>query len=169
MQSVRRSVRRGIATAVLSGIVFVGAAAHADNNVGCGLGTQLWAGKSELAFQVLAATTNGTFGNQTFGISSETLDCKRDQVITVQHRRSMFVGANIDRLSRDMALGEGESLEALADLMDIAAADRPVFYRLTKQNFAAIVPSARVTAGEVLENLDRLMAESPELRRYVRS
>ena len=43
--------------------------ALADQDVGCGLGSMLWAGQSGLVPKILAATTNGTFGNQTFGIT----------------------------------------------------------------------------------------------------
>src|SRR3569623_1425632 len=42
----------------------------APNNVGCGVGTIIFDGQSGAAPQVLAATTNGILGNQTFGITS---------------------------------------------------------------------------------------------------
>ena len=55
-----------------SGTVLAGATRE---NCGCGLGTMLFDGADGLAQQVLAATTNGFLGTQTFGISSGTLDC----------------------------------------------------------------------------------------------
>src|SRR5690606_21045070 len=48
---------------------------------GCGLGSKLFEGQRGVAPQVLAVTTNGTFGNQTFGISSGTLGCNQDGVV----------------------------------------------------------------------------------------
>ncbi len=47
--------------------------AAGENNVGCGLGSAIWAGQKGIAPQILAATTNGTSANQTFGITSGTL------------------------------------------------------------------------------------------------
>ena len=60
--------------------------ATADDDIGCGLGTQLWAGNEGLAPKVLAATTNGTSGNQTFGITTGTLGCSQEGVITADAR-----------------------------------------------------------------------------------
>lgn len=155
--------------AAAAAIALASVPASADNNIGCGLGTKLWEGNDDLIIQLLGATTNGLFGTQTFGISSNTLGCKRNQVITVEHRVNMFAGANIDGLARDMAVGGGENLETLAVLMEVEEADRPALYALTKQNFLALFPSDDVTAGDVLANLDRLMAEDVQLARYVRS
>jgi hypothetical protein len=141
-------------------------AARADDNIGCGLGTQLFEGKDDTLFQILGATTNGILGNQTFGISSNTLGCKRNQVITAEARRSLFASANLDRLARDMASGEGETLTALAEIMQIEDSDRAAFGRLTKDHFVALFPSDQVTAGDMLGTLDRLMAEDADLSRY---
>ena len=53
----------------------------AAGDTGCGVGTMIFKGKSGLAPHVLAVTTNGTFGNQTFGMTSGTLGCNVDQKI----------------------------------------------------------------------------------------
>lgn len=141
--------------------------ALADKDVGCGLGTQVWAGQSGVIPKVLAATTNGTFGNQTFGITTGTLGCSSDGVITAANRLPMFAGANLDQLSAEMAAGQGEALEAMAELYGIAAADRPAFYQLAQQQYAQIFSSATVTAGEVLAAVDSLMKADARLARYV--
>ena len=39
--------------------------AMADQDIGCGLGSQLFAGQEGKVVKVLGATTNGTSGNQT--------------------------------------------------------------------------------------------------------
>ncbi len=140
--------------------------AVADNNIGCGWGTLMWEGQSGVPPKVLGATTNGTFGNQTFGISSGTVGCKAEGAIKVDARTSMFASANIDRLTRDMAAGGGETLDALAQLMRIPAADRPAFFQLTKNNFATIVSSDHVTAGDMLTTINRLMATDQQLSKY---
>ena len=43
--------------------------AMADNDVGCGVGTQVWAGQKGVVPKILAATTNGIFTNQLLGIT----------------------------------------------------------------------------------------------------
>src|SRR3569832_2346522 len=48
-------------------------AVAAPNNVGCGGGTIIFEGQSGNTPQVLAVTTNGTLGNQTFGSAAGTL------------------------------------------------------------------------------------------------
>src|SRR6185295_9286525 len=87
--------------------------AVADKDIGCGWGTMLWEGQEGVPQKVLGATTNGSFGSQTFGISSQTAGCKRDGIIKVEAATRMFAAANVDHLARDMAMGQGESLDTL--------------------------------------------------------
>ena len=141
--------------------------ALADKDVGCGLGTQVWAGQSGVIPKILAATTNGTLGNQTFGITTGTLGCSSDGVITAANRLPMFAGTNLDQLSAEMAAGQGEALEALAELYGIAAVDRPAFYQMTQQQYAKIFSHEKVTAGEVLASVDSLMKADARFERYV--
>lgn len=49
---------------------------NAQDNVGCGLGAMAWKGESSPIANILAATTNASFGTQTFGISSGTSGCE---------------------------------------------------------------------------------------------
>lgn len=141
--------------------------ALADKDVGCGLGTQIWAGQSGVIPKILAATTNGTFGNQTFGITTGTLGCSSDGVITAANRLPMFAGTNLDQLSGEMAAGQGEALAAMAELYGIADADKPAFYAMTQRNYATIFASDAVTAGEVLAAVEDLMKADDRLARYV--
>ena len=141
--------------------------ASADNAAGCGVGTMIMEGKSGLVFHVLAATTNGTFGNQTFGMTSGTLGCKVDDAVTASAELRQFASANLDQLSLEMAAGEGEALTALASLYGIEAQDRAAFYTLTKANYGTIISGDAVTAGEVLTSLHGLMARDTRLARYV--
>lgn len=142
------------------------ASASADPDVGCGWGTIAWKGSKGVPAKVMAATTNGLFGNQTFGISSATAGCSGEGVIASGARLNMYAGANLDRIQRDIALGQGESLETLAHLMGVQDADRPAFYRLTKSHFGEIFPTDDVTAGDMLTAISGLMAEDPSLSKY---
>ena len=143
--------------------------ALADKDIGCGWGTMLWEGQEGVPQKVLGATTNGSFGVQTFGISSQTAGCKRDGIIKVEAATRMFAAANVDHLARDMAMGQGESLDTLAHLMGIAAPDQPHFFQLTKSHFGEIFSANDITAAEMLTNLNQVLAADPELAKYSRS
>ena len=83
--------------------------------------------------------------------------------------RSLFprdVFAELDRLQREMALGQGESLETLAYLMGVHDTDVPAFLQLTKAHFSEIFPSDDVTAGDMLTTIARLMADDQSLSKY---
>ena len=143
--------------------------ARADRDIGCGWGTMLWEGQEGVPQKVLGATTNGSFGNQTFGISSGTAGCKRDGIIRVDAQTHRFAAANVDRLARDMAMGQGESLGTLAYLMNIAPADQAHFFNVTKAHFGEIFSSENITADQMLANLTEVIAADVQLAKYVQS
>jgi cyclopropane fatty-acyl-phospholipid synthase-like methyltransferase len=143
--------------------------ALADHDIGCGWGTMLWQGQEGVPQKVMGATTNASFGMQTFAISSQTAGCRRNGVIKVEAATRMYAAANVDRLARDMAMGEGESLGTLAHLLGIPDADQPRFFQLTKSHFAEIYSSDDITAAEMLTNLNDVLATDPQLAKYSRS
>lgn len=138
----------------------------ADQDVGCGWGTMVWAGQSGVAPKVLAATTNGTSYNQTFGITSGTAGCQADGVITSRARLSMFMSTNAERLARDMSVGRGETLEVLANLLKIKAEDKTTFFQATQTHFGKIFAPENKTAGDVLAALNKIMAQDSKLAAY---
>ncbi|MCB1659827.1 MAG: DUF3015 domain-containing protein [Pseudomonadales bacterium] len=138
----------------------------ADQDVGCGLGTMVWAGQSGLIPKILAATTNGTSGNQTFGITTGTLGCESDGVISSRARLGMFMGTNSERLARDMSVGKGESLDVLANLLNIKAEDKATFFEVSKANFGKIFAPQNQTAGDVLAALQQVMKQDQKLAVY---
>lgn len=149
------------------GVMLSGGVALADPDVGCGWGTLAFKGQTGVAAKVLAATTNSSLGNQTFGISSGTAGCKRGGTVTADARLNMYASANIDQLASDMASGQGESLDTLAQLIGVTDADKPAFFALTKRNFGALFPSDQVTAGDMLSALKGLMFNDATLSQYV--
>ena len=146
----------------------VGVVLAASNNTGCGVGSIIFKGQSGVAPQVLAVTTNGTLGNQTFGISSGTLGCDRDGVVDTPMKVSMFIDTNLDKLARDMAVGKGETLDSLASLIGVDDADKTAFYTVTKAHFAEIIPSANANAQDVIDALHHVLAADDKLARYAR-
>lgn len=123
-----------------------------SNNIGCGLGTEIMAGKNTLLMQVLGATTNGTSGNQTFGISSGTLGCAKPANF-VSAEMQQFVAGNMDALAQDIAQGRGEALETLGNLMNVPAADRATFEAKLQANFADIYAAASVDSSTVIDKI----------------
>ena len=143
--------------------------ATADQDIGCGLGSMIMFGQSGPNFKALGATTNGTFGNQTFGITTGTLGCQTNGAITSRARLGMFTGSNLDRLARDMSVGQGETLNVLADLMGVKDADKAHFFQATRTNFGKIFAPENETAGEILAALEQVMAEDATLAPYAKA
>jgi hypothetical protein len=144
------------------------AMAAGPNSVGCGVGTIIWNGQSGVAPQVLAATTNGTLGNQTFGISTGTLGCAQNGTVSNPVRVSMFIDTNLDKLAADMAVGQGETLDSMANLMGVTEADKPAFFQTTKEHFAEIISSERVSTADLMASLKNVLAANDALAQYSR-
>ena len=140
--------------------------AYAENNVGCGWGSMVFDGKTDKVSQVLAATTNGTFGNQTFGITSNTAGCSKNGVVKSYAAVSTYMTANIDKVAHDMAVGQGESIDTLASLMGMEDEHKARFFETAKTNFDRIFTSESATSDEVLNSLAAVMAEDEVLAQY---
>jgi hypothetical protein len=128
-----------------------------QKNTGCGLGTLIMKGNEGLLFQVLAVTTNGTCGNQTFGITSGTLDCDKPARFASNERLNIYVADNMDNLAKDIARGQGEYLNTLAVLMEVPEDARTDFYLKLQNNFSQIYPSSNVSSVEVVNNIEALL------------
>lgn len=128
-----------------------------QSNTGCGLGSLIMQGNDGLLFQVLAVTTNGTFGNQTFGISSGTLNCEQPAKFVSREKTSSYIADNMDNLANDIARGHGEYLNTLAVLMEVPEGSRIDFYALLQNNFSRIYSSPQISSIEVLDNIESLM------------
>jgi hypothetical protein len=142
---------------VLIGFIALPAAAANQKNTGCGLGTLVMKGNDGLLFQVLAVTTNGTFGNQTFGITSGTLDCEKPAKFASIERINTFVADNMDSLASDIAQGKGEYLNTLAVLMEVPEGSRAAFYSKLQNNFSMIYPSSDIKSIDVVNNIHTLL------------
>ncbi|HKI96876.1 MAG TPA: DUF3015 family protein [bacterium] len=115
--------------------------AFAGNSAGCGLGHLLWTGQSGMVANVLGATTNGTFGSQTFGITTGTSGCNANDTVYNQTQQEQFVSANMDKLSTEMAQGNGEYVSALAELMGCNAAAQPEFAHMSQSKYESLFAS----------------------------
>jgi hypothetical protein len=142
----------------------------ADNNIGsCGWGSKLFEGQKGVPPQAFGATTNGTSGNQTFGISSGTSGCTHDGTVTSTWKTTMFIDGNKERLARDMSIGNGETLDALAHLIGVRDEDRAKFNRAMQENLSRIFPSENVATEQIVVALKDVLASDRELAQYAAS
>jgi hypothetical protein len=102
-----------LAMAALSTTASTPAQAKAYGPAGCGLGSLIFEPDSGFT-QVFAATTNGTFYTQTFGITSGTSNCAGASGGAASAQA--FVATNRVALARDIARGQGETIDGLSRL-----------------------------------------------------
>jgi hypothetical protein len=143
----------------------VGAAGNPDNGPGCGLGKLAWmdyGSQKQIAPQVMMATTNGTFGSQTFGISSGTSGCSNDGVI-MKNKHINMASRAFDSLAEEMAQGRGEHLASLAALLGVPEEAQPEFFALVQEKYTSLVGADDTTAVTMLQALQLAMAERPAL------
>ena len=143
----------------------VGAVGNPDNGPGCGLGKLAWmdyGGQKQIAPQVMMATTNGTFGSQTFGISSGTSGCANDGVI-IKNKHMNMASRGFESLAQEMAQGRGEHLASLAALLGVPEEAQPEFFALVQEKYTLLVGSDDTTAVTMLQALQTAMAERPVL------
>lgn len=161
---------------VLAGIVLASCAsvAFADGHkgygpAGCGLGTAyVFTDATEWHEHVLAATTNGTSGNQTFGMTSGTLGCEAANgplKAKIQEALS-FMDNNMDQLALDSARGEGETLAALSEVMGVEPQDQAEFQKILKNNFDMMF-NEQSTSGSAHTAMINAMEQSSTLKKYV--
>ena len=126
------------------------AAGYGD--AGCGLGSMAF-GNEPGGVQVLAATTNGTLGTQTFGITTGTSNCSPEGLVMLDKEREVFAQKNYSSLVKEMAVGEGENLETLAGLFGCSPDTHNDFGSLVQDNFGSIVKSETTSSNEMLTEL----------------
>lgn len=141
-------------------------ASAGDSVGGCGWGSRLMRGNSGVFPQIFAVTTNGTSGNQTFGISSGTSGCSQNGTVNSNWNTAMYIDGNKNKLARDMSRGSGESLESLASLLGVTSQDKDLFFAATKENFAKIFPNTEVSQFEVMASLKDVMTSTAGLEQY---
>lgn len=152
--------------------VFVGipavafSAPNPDTGPGCGLGKLAWSdfkNQKNIAPQVFMATTNGTFGSQTFGISTGTSGCTNDGKVWAEHKVTMFASINFEDLSQEMAQGRGEHLASLATLMGVPAEHQAEFFAMTQEKYTSLIQSGETSPVAVVKALHDAMAKHPVL------
>jgi len=143
---MKKILLSAIATVALTTASFAGV----NSQTGCGLGSVIIKDDSSAVLLALQATTNGTSGNQTFGITSGTLGCKKTKFV-MNERAEEFVASNMDILAKEISVGHGESLDTLAELLEVE--DKATFSAALQANYNSIYTSQKVEMSEVLDNI----------------
>ena len=131
------------------------ASVYANENTGCGLGSLIIKNQNTVVLQVLAATTNGTSFNQTFGITSGTSNCDKPNNFVSNDKLNKFVSENMDELAMDISAGQGETLTTVAKLMNVE--DTKAFSSKLQANFTNIYTSENVTSANVIDSIAKYM------------
>ena len=137
-----------------------------DNGPGCGLGKLAWADyehQKDIGPQVMMATTNGTFGSTTFGISSGTSGCTSSGKVMTEREVTMFAEVNFESLAQEMAQGQGEHLASLATLLGVPSEYQPTFFAMTQEKYTKLIQSGEASPVAMLAALHEAMAGQPVL------
>ncbi|MBI3300172.1 MAG: DUF3015 family protein [Elusimicrobia bacterium] len=154
---LNRKLLLAVAAVGLASAAFAGG----HNDAGCGLGSMLFK-EDKPVHQIVAATTNGSSGNQTFGITTGTLECSSGGLIKAGKEREVFIGTNFRALEREMAAGKGQYASSLGALMGCGA-NTDKFLSFSKAHYETLFPSAGATPETLLENLNREIAADATL------
>jgi hypothetical protein len=134
--------------------------AHAEpyGTAGCGLGSIIF-GNSTGIVQIFAATTNATFGTQTFGITSGTSNCVNTG--SSAQNTKQFIQANRETVSKEIARGAGETLSSISTLAGCKSAD--AVSATLQTEFKSIFPNEQISDVAVSESLVSTLQAHPEL------
>jgi hypothetical protein len=160
---MKRNLVVGLVLTFASTSVFAGAAGGAN----CGWGNLLFKGQNGKPAHVLALTTNGSTGNNTFGVTSGTNGCSSRGTITYGGKEVVDVSAVMDEFSEDVARGDGEVITTMAVSLGIQPQDRAAFKQAMRDNFDVIFPSENVTTEQVLAAMWSVMQKDSTLSKYV--
>ena len=159
-------MKKLLAVVSVAAVFPLSAMAAGENNVGCGWGSKVFDGQSGVAPQVLAATSNNFYGTQTFAITSGTSGCTQDGTVKSSWKTALFIDGNKEKLARDMSVGSGEALDALAHLLGVQEQDRAAFNRAAKDNMAQIFARDNAATPEIMASLREVLSANAQLARY---
>ncbi len=143
---MKKIVLGAVAALVLS----TSAVAGVNSQTGCGLGAMIIKDDSSAVMLALQTTFNLTSLNQTFGVTFGTSGCKKVKLV-MNERAEQFVAANMDQLSKEIAMGKGESVDTLAELLDVQ--DKDAFATSLQSNYNSIYTTEKVEMADVLDNI----------------
>ncbi len=148
-------MKKLIIAATLLLFTTTGYANTVSQDCGCGLGRVLIGDNEGLVWNLLGTCLNGTLGNQTFGMTTGTLGCDTGGKIVMNEKIDIFVADNMDNLAIDIAAGQGETLDALAEIAMVS--DKSAFFTTLQNNFEEIYPSDDVSYNHVSGSITAML------------
>lgn len=131
--------------------------ANAAGDAGCGLGSVVIS-KNSKGLQLLALTTNGTFSSQILGITFGTSNCSSSGIVMNEKEVQYFVEVNQQDLSREVAQGEGEKLQVLAQLHGCNTVEsQKAFAQMAQRSYPVVFGSEN--AEDIVQNLKNSAAQ----------
>ena len=143
--------KKVIAVMVL-GLSYANAATYGDS--GCGLGSMIFHDQKGFV-QIFSATTNGSSGNQTFGISSGTSNCGGSSSSVG------FIQNNREAVATEMARGEGATLATLSKVY--GCKDEAAFKAGMQKNFSNVFPSENTSAEQAAQGIQSVISTDADL------
>jgi hypothetical protein len=155
-------MKKMMISAVAFATMVLGAGSLAEagpyGTAGCGLGSIVF-GNSPGIVQIFAATTNGTFATQTFGITSGTSNCVDGG--GGGPTAAAFIQTNRVALSKEISRGNGETIANLSTLS--GCADASAVGAELQKNFKAIFPDATVSDTQVSSSVITVLRSDKSL------
>jgi len=142
-----------IAITVIATAYSFSASAAGYGTAGCGLGSMVFKDQKG-AVQIFAATTNGTFGNQTFGITTGTSNCNDGKNLI-----GAYINTNYDAIKTAAARGQGEALTGLAKVYNCGSHE---LSQALKTNYQEVFKSQ--DAQETKAHIDNVINSTPALK-----
>lgn len=145
-----------LTSVAVAGFMLLTVPAHAVDSTGCGLGSVIFKGQKGPLMQILAVTTNSSFGTQTFGITSGTMGCDPNGTVTGGTGKLVFafLENNMEQYAFDASRGSGETIDALAGIMGVSSEQ---VARVSKEHFNELFPDENVQVLAVATNLMNLL------------
>ena len=154
---------------ILAGLALLSASsaamAVAPGGENCGWGNMLFEGSSGLPSHIVASTSNGTSGNNTFGMTSGTNGCSTSGTLT--YGGANMVTSIMGEFTEDVAVGHGDAMDTVAVVYGVDKQDRETFAKVMHENFAVLFPNEDVTADQMIASIEEVMKADPTLSKYV--
>lgn len=124
---------------------------------GCGLGSLVF-GATPGYIQIVSVTLNATSGNQTFAITTGTLNCDIPQM---GFQAANFIERNHESVSTELARGQGETVASLAYLLKCS--DAELFGAKMRENYGNILESG-ISTLETTRRMLKTIDTNPDLK-----
>lgn len=154
------------AFAMQGGLALAAGTGTPDTGPGCGLGKLAWQNyphSKTKGAQIMIATTNSSFGTQTFGITTGTSGCTDDGKWWAEQKAVMFAELNSDALAQEMAQGRGEHLASLATLLGVPDQQHAAFFSLAQARYDTLTAERDRSAVALVKAMNEAMAADPQL------